>query len=233
MLKLLLPSALMISSVLTWKVRCVSRKNYSLDTAQSYFLYPKDSCKINRLCITRINGRTWENVYTSRTETEKTHTLEAVSRAFQILLMTPLGFITRIQQLAGGEERLCAYLREGRGKKRSGEKIGSHQQESELIRTSRQVPRIARSRKRRVKNATKNPCIGAVWHREKKHDAARILALERKTQESTPGTKSQLRAEHVPLFPPPYTHAHTHTPRGRLRLRAFFPTEKKGRPINK
>lgn len=44
--------------------------------------------------------------------------LEAVSRVFQILLMTPLGFITRIQQLAGGEERLCAYLREGKKKKR-------------------------------------------------------------------------------------------------------------------
>lgn len=153
----------MISSVLTWKVRCVSRKNYSLDTAQSYFLYPKDSWKINRLCITRINGRTWENVYTSRTETEKTHRLEAVRRAFQILLMTPLGFITRIQQLAGGEERLCAYLREGREKKRSGEKIGSHQQESELIRTSRQVPRIARSRKRRVKNATKKTLVSELF----------------------------------------------------------------------
>lgn len=221
----------MISSVLTWKVRCVSRKNYSLDTAQSYFLYPKDSWKINRLCITRINGRTWENVYTSRTETEKTHRLEAVRRAFQILLMTPLGFITRIQQLAGGEERLCAYLREGREKKRSGEKIGSHQQESELIRTSRQVPRIARSRKRRVKNATKKPCIGAVWHREKKHDAAQILALERKPKSRCRAQKANCGLNMCHYFHP---HNPPHTPRGEgSGSEPSSPRRRRGGAINK
>lgn len=79
MLKLLLSSVLMMSSLVKQNARYSLSNNYSLNTIWSYFSYPTDSCKFNRLCTSRINWRTWENTYILPALKQKMHIMEVVN----------------------------------------------------------------------------------------------------------------------------------------------------------